>query len=215
MALRVASSATPAEPGPVDIRSDRKVEFRRKAARLGTTNPVIKAALVRLRDVWPASIPVPELASSALAIASGRPVVTNTDILTPQSRNLVDALLRAFGTGLVDLHTVAPAFQVTLTDRPTASPLARWQAVAGSSVTNGLHETVSLNDLQRQVLLGLDGTRNREELTQFVAQRVAEGYLILMAQTGRVETAEAAGAILREQVPQAVEFLARAALLVG
>jgi SAM-dependent methyltransferase len=125
-------------------------EFRGlHGASIKTDYAPAKAALLRLRDLWPQTIQFSEL----LAMAGG------------DAAPLAEILFHGYRIGLLELHAAPPHFSVSPGDRPLASPLARWQAQRGALVANLRHTTVELEDiLDRYLLLSLDGGRDRAAL---------------------------------------------------
>jgi hypothetical protein len=118
---------------------------------LATDHPLVRAALERVADAWPAAVWVREL------IAAGS---------SPEDRAAIcDALLRSYAANLVQLHAHPPALATTPGEMPEASPLARHQARAGDMVTNLRHVSVRIeDDLGRELVTLLDGTRDRAAL---------------------------------------------------
>lgn len=102
-------------------------------------------------DCWPAAVPVRELLA---------------DETHERDRFAVcDALLRAYGANLVQLHVRPPSLSVRPGERPEASPLARHQAREGPVVTNLRHASVRIeDDLGRRLVELLDGRRDRAAL---------------------------------------------------
>src|SRR5207248_2961682 len=82
------------------------------------------------------------------------------------ARGLVDCYL---SSDLVEFHAHAPRLVQQAGERPAVSPVARRQARVGRAVTNRLHATVQLNDLERQLVAHLDGTRDRAALVEVLA----------------------------------------------
>jgi methyltransferase-like protein/2-polyprenyl-3-methyl-5-hydroxy-6-metoxy-1,4-benzoquinol methylase len=158
--LRVASSVEVDESpdGP-------ELQFRGRANEsLTTGDPVLITALRTLRDGWPGSIVFDELVravSETLGVGGDE-----------VGRSLGKSLLRLYvSSRLVELHAAAPAFTLTVRDRPVASPLARLQARESADVTNLRHEPVRLGDAERYLLAHLDGTRSREDILALVKDR--------------------------------------------
>jgi methyltransferase-like protein len=124
---------------------------------LATDHPLVRAALERVADAWPAAVWVRELTPAASS---------------PEDRAaLCDALLRSYAANLVQLHAHPPALTTTPGEAPEASPLARHQARAGHMVTNLRHVSVRIeDDLGRELVTLLDGTRDRAALAADLAR---------------------------------------------
>ena len=91
------------------------------------------------------------------------------------AQGAAEVLLAAYRSGLVQLHVRAPAFVLEGGERPSVSPLARWQAGQGPVVTTLLHTSIEVRDpIGLQMLQLLDGTRDRaalrDDLLAFVQQ---------------------------------------------
>jgi hypothetical protein len=123
---------------------------------LATDHPLVRAALERVADAWPAAVWVREL------IPTGS---------SEDRTALCDALLRSYAANLVQLHAHPPALTTTPGETPEASPLARHQARAGDMVTNLRHVSVRIeDDLGRELVTLLDGTRDRAALAADLAR---------------------------------------------
>lgn len=209
--MRVASSAKP--DSQVSVQSDDKITFRRGNSVLTTTDPVVKAAIVHLRSVWPKSFPFVELASIARSAVNLRTAAVNVDVMSPETVALAETLLRCFATAQVDLHVASPSFVTTISDHPKGSPLARLQAKTSSTVTNRLHETLTLDDLLRQILQALDGTRDKSGLITYLSAEVETGNLVVYEEGRRLSSVEDVSRFLGQNLDGALEALARMALL--
>jgi methyltransferase-like protein len=108
-------------------------------------------------------------------------------------RALCEAAVRLFLARAVMLRA-DPGQQVTqISERPVALPVARAQARRGDRVTNSFHETVTLDQLGRFMLIALDGTRNRADLAQMVASEIARGTLKVEHEGQPLSDSEAIG----------------------
>lgn len=104
--------------------------------------------LTTLINRWPARVPLTDLA-------------TGDDLAV-----VAESILTLARASLVNLHTQAFPGSCVASDRPSVSPLARWQAAHKLPVSTLLHTTHELTDQASRVLLPLlDGTRSRTELT--------------------------------------------------
>ena len=72
--------------------------------------------------------------------------------------------------GCANLHVHDFACQETVTERPRASHLARYQVDLGSAVTSACHIPVELDAIARQLVRLLDGTRTHEEIARELAE---------------------------------------------
>ena len=121
-----------------------------------TRDPVVQAAIAKLRDAWPKALPIGALADAARREAGAE-----------AGRRLADFALAAFCAGLAQVHVRQPDFAIEAGERPLASALARLQAREAATVTGRLGNTILLDDpLARRLVPLLDGTRDRAALRQ-------------------------------------------------
>ena len=79
---------------------------------------------------------------------------------------LHSVLFRMFGSGMLDLHVHEPSYCDHLTEKPTASLLARWQAAHSTDLSNLRHEGLRIKDpFTLKLVQLLDGTRNEGQLS--------------------------------------------------
>jgi methyltransferase-like protein/2-polyprenyl-3-methyl-5-hydroxy-6-metoxy-1,4-benzoquinol methylase len=211
--LRVASSAEP-EGGPVELNSAAQTVFRRRKAILRTTDPVVRAAYLCLRRIWPASISFNELSSIARSMAGGHPVAAESDLMSAASQRLAGSLLKSFATSMVDLSSCQRSFVLNISERPKASVLARCQSVFTPRVTNLLHERVSLDEFQCQVLRACDGTHDRADLVQSLCDNAARGDLVIVDGGIKLTVDTTIREMVTNFVPQILKNLAHQALLI-
>jgi predicted O-methyltransferase YrrM len=131
---------------------------------LNPARPVLGAAeqqrlntvLARLVDIAPRAIPGVELESLADGAAQSRSAASGSF-----PRLLVDA---CFADELL-LSICPPQIAEIPSERPLASPVARWEARRGFRLTNLWHEAMTIPDAPARALLALcDGARDRAEL---------------------------------------------------
>jgi len=192
--MYLTSVARPVSGNP-DIRSSKEEEFRgTKGGALRTGLPLLKAAMVRLGQSWPAPISFQQLLDD---IAEYR------DDLSEESTTITcEMMLRCFMAGMVELHALPAPFTTVVSDRPLAFPYARQQALNGeASVCNLRHTTIEMDAASLQLLALLDGSRDVAEIHR---QLVEMG---LTAENGR--------AIEVREVRDNVRKVAQSALLVA
>ena len=105
----------------------------------------LAAVFERLGPMWPGGLPIDE-------------------VLRDEPRRRV--LLRLYWSNLIELRTSQGVYGSAAGDRPTASPLARWQAARGETILSTLrHDTLDVTDpLGLAFVASLDGTRSRQDL---------------------------------------------------
>lgn len=124
-------------------------------------------------------------------------------------------LLEGHARGLVELWSAPPPLAVVPPARPTAWALARVRAADGRDVLSRTHLVVELDELERELLPLLDGTRGREQLVAALDGRAATSELVLAGDDGRLvlDPAERRR-LLGEVVDEALARFGRTALLV-
>jgi hypothetical protein len=163
-----------------------------------------KAALRALSRAWPASIAHRELVAQAL-----RGIGPATDSEREAAR-LNEALIAIFKAGLLDIHLELPQVANTISERPVASRLARWQAETSCEVTDLLHRAVTLDGLVvRKFVCLMDGTRDAEALLSDLNQFLADAHA-----TGRAPP-DLPKIATEQEVLMHLEDVARLALLSG
>ncbi len=201
--LYAASQAVAGSTGPGETE-----EFRGPhGAAMKTAHPMAKAALHCLAETWPQALGFGELLGRVRERASlaARP---------EDEAALAEILYWACAAGLVELHSHAPCCVPRAGERPTASPLARLQVQHGERVTTLRHAEVSIEGpLERQLLLLLDGTRDRAALLGELRE-FAKGSGGRHKARGKRQKAEARPMVVdAEALERALEKLARLALL--
>lgn len=167
---------------------------------LNTSEPLGKAALKHLMNVWPQAVPVNELyplACSLLPSEFHTPLASDPDGLIDGSAVLARSMLAAWGAGLARAWRTPPAVCTVVSERPRSSPFVRFCAENNRCIVNQWHGNVlDLTTQERALLSLLDGTRDLSELsTEFsrlhpslnssptaireLTERFASNYLLL------------------------------------
>ena len=141
---------------------------------LTTDNPLIIAALAALGLSAPVAI---HFAALSAMVHSTLPEL---DARSPQALcdDLTKAMLHCATSGLIALRSSPSPFAHRISDRPSASPLARWQAQNAGLVSTLHHRSVEVSGFERLILLHLDGRHDRGQLLAEVEQAIAEGRLV-------------------------------------
>jgi methyltransferase-like protein/SAM-dependent methyltransferase len=179
--LHVASQLKPENKEP-DLKTNASETFKMPVgqANVQITDPLAKNAAMILVERFPASIPFEELCLEARRRLS--PLMRNPDDVTQgRDRQLIGRMVLQFYMSLVDRlvelrKTPVPVFP-KVSEKPTASPLARAQASVGRAATNLKHELGNLGEFERQILRHLDGTYDKPKLVDLLVELVTTGVL--------------------------------------
>jgi methyltransferase-like protein len=160
--FHVASMARPVSSQP-DLASGAPERFEGdKDASVEISQPLAKAALAVLAEVWPRALPFPEVLDQAHA-RLGRPRAAGR--MDAEDRAVFEMFLELYAPGLATLHVSPPRFAQRASERPLASPLARWLARKTDRLPNLCHAPVTIaHPSGRHLLTLLDGTRDRAGL---------------------------------------------------
>lgn len=175
-------------------------------------HPLCKAALYYLEKIWSHAVGFEELITRAreLLIKDGYP----NEISEEEISVAAVVLLQTFLSGLIELRLYEPEFVIEPGERPQASNLARQQALQTANVTTLTGKNLSLEDsLMRNLLILLDGTRDRTALHSELTAKIKAGEIF-----NEGEEAQDLEAIIND-LPRLLENnltqMARSALLVA
>jgi len=205
-AIRPFHLALDEKPMPIhlDVGSAEPVGIEFPQGKLTTSEPLGKAAIKHLIDVWPQAIRLEELYAAALSKLSA-PKPASSDDGAAGLGTLAGAMMAAFSAGLLRIYQRPPEFCTSIRDTPQATDLARVLAARKSVLTNQMHENVLLDDLQFYVLSRLDGCNDRTVLLEKLGQAIDRGEL----ETDKDRQS------LPEALEKALAFFSRNALLIG
>ena len=211
--LELGSPAQPVSP-PVDERSNAKVEFRSPLGiSLSTSTPITKAAFMLMGLRWPRTTPFADLCAGARSRLGTLPTAApDPAIVAQDSMTLGTELLQCAGAGMVELRSRPALFTLTVPDRPHAWDVARVEARDGVHVANLRHETVTLDEFNRQLLLRLDGTRSHAMLVEEMAKLVESNQLAIQQEGVEVRDPASVREIMARAVQQNLVSLARVAM---
>ena len=116
-----------------------------------------------LAEAWPKSLAFVDLCTEALARI--QPVGSEPEPQQlAQDQLLLGTEMQRSTAGLFEISAEPAHFVTTMSERPIATWLARQQATSGVVVTTRRHSTLQLDELSRQLLILLDGSRDRAAL---------------------------------------------------
>jgi methyltransferase-like protein len=162
---------------------------------VSSSNPINKAAICYLGEIWPNAVRFGELLDESRAQAH------STTAIESDAQILGDTLLKSLAVDLIEIQLNAPRFTTEISSCPRVSALVRWQAVHDERVTNQRHEAIEVDGLMRAILTKLDGSHGRSELIQELSS-------LLQPENGDGATAES---VLESELHD----IARAALLLA
>ncbi len=173
--LRVASYVQPAE-SEFDFDPMIEIDFLSLdgQSKLTVPHPLTKAALLHLGRQWPSSLTFDDLLTNATEILqqAAVPPPDDNDIELLQVN-----LFSAYGQsrGMLNFHTQEPIFTTEISARPTASIVARRYAQGKTNkLLNMRHRFVETDEMDRQLLLQLDGKNNVGALKNWLQEMQAE-----------------------------------------
>ena len=210
MHFYVASRAQPVSVSP-NLTSKVIEEFKGvRGGAVKTDHSITKAALVYLASQWPKAVTFDHLLAEARTMLPPR---ENSD-----PAELSEILLQLYSAGVIEFHVHAPAFTLEVSERPTASPLARHQVKTSIIVTALNYASVKLEDsLSRSLLWLLDGTRDEAMLKRDLAQLIRAGSATVQTSEdgGHEAEAEKIVAIMEDRIAVNLERFARFPLLIS
>jgi methyltransferase-like protein len=169
--VRSLSFATALRPQAAhsDLRQPESLRFRApRWPTVDVSDPVGKATLLCLREVWPRALTLSALELQVRA-RLGLGAATEQSLA-----DLTEAMWRWFLQGAVSMTGAPPIAATQAGERPLGSVFARAQARSGlTTLTNLLHRPVKLNAFDAFVLTLLDGSRHRADVVAQMAQHVA------------------------------------------
>jgi SAM-dependent methyltransferase len=170
------------KPKPVAIEVDNaqpvSIEFPFGA--MSVSQPLGKAAIKHLIDIFPAAVSLEQLHAGTLAALS--PSVRAQAESEGDSRNLLaQSMLDVLCAGLLKLYVDPPRFCDHVSRRPCATPLARGLAARGNPLVSQRHDNVKLDPLQTFLIPLMDGSCDVSALTEAVEQAITDGRLTLPA----------------------------------
>jgi hypothetical protein len=181
-----------------------------KGARCETDFALGKAALAVMEAAWPMPFSFDDLLNQATMRLrqEGFP-----DENSGQSReSLPGFLLELYTAGVVEFRAGLFPIARTVSERPVASPIARWQAQRGDLVTTVFHITVKVEDeIGRSLLRWLDGTLDRKALLEKIWDLLKSRDALVMPDGNEA----AARQELEQKLEENLARLARLGLLVG
>jgi methyltransferase-like protein len=214
--LHLASNAKASAP-VTDLSTRDFMTFEAEnGAELRTNAPLTKAAMVVLRESWPRTIPCAALETAARARAVPTPVTMHDAADFQRDRDeWLESFLQLVLTGVIETHTVPASVTTEVSERPVASPWARRQAAHGRPVSNLRHRLVATDDVQRHLILLLDGTRTLDQVLDGLIAFAESKRLVVVHEGKALHDRDQIRRTLATLLPQELTGLARNGLLLA
>ncbi len=186
-----------------------------KGANVTTRHPLAKAAMLVMAESWPKRLSFEELETLAhQKLAGGTSTALESDALEQATQSLAEMLLASATADIVELHTFTGSFVAEATDQPIASPLARYQAGKGPSVTTLRHSAINLDTLSQHLIQLCDGTHDLDAMITSVESLVSEGKFVLQDQ-GLAAHGDDVKPLAEQHVRARLNNMARNAIFLG
>jgi SAM-dependent methyltransferase len=137
---------------PCHTLEDGRIEGLRRV-RIAPANQATRNVAAAMGEVYPLPLTYEEL----IPYAGGE----------PNLRSVLSGMLLG---GFADFHVYQFPCQETLSPQPSASRLARYQAMDSRCVTSASFRVVELDEVARQLLSLLDGTRSHRQIAEDLAR---------------------------------------------
>lgn len=139
-------------------------------------SPLTKIALRTLEREWPMPLAFADLFTRCKADAArdGYPVDA-----ADAENFFAGEMLTGMAAGVVEWRLTPVPYTTVIPARPVTTPFARLQSEQGYKVTNLRGESITLDELHRQTLRQLDGTRDIAQLTESLMISLKQGGLVL------------------------------------
>ena len=205
--FRFAGLSRPVSATP-SIRSKvpEKFEAHGGKASVETDNPLAKAVLTRLNQVYPLYPTFDELVHDVREMLNPGAAHDGSaeDLAGEQQvrKAVSEILLRTFAAALIEFHVYQPPYVTEAGPYPEVFKLARMMAPEQENLpTLRMTSVQAGHRLTRSLVVAADGTRDRDQLAQHIA-----------AEAGLTEPDELAA--VREKIDENLKYLAQQALLV-
>ncbi|MBU6454678.1 MAG: methyltransferase regulatory domain-containing protein [Cyanobacteria bacterium REEB67] len=181
---------------------------------LTTPQPLVKAALQYLGEVWPKAVSFHELLDTALARVAPN-VIQDKNAAEAQAQLLGSDLLTAYSTNAVVFRTTELPFVTSVSDKPKVSAMAKFQAENGNYVTNQLHEIVTIDIFSKHLMALLDGKRDHKQLLSELTKLVKADTLVVQKDGKQLKDGDALQESLTIAMNESLNKMAKAGVLIA
>jgi len=90
---------------------------------------------------------------------------------------LIRDLMQLYSRGLVDIFAERPAISISVPNKPTVTPLARFQALNARQVTSRVQQSIDFDPAARYIIAACDGQNDRDGIVESLVQATRDGKL--------------------------------------
>ena len=214
--FNVTSTLTPAEQN-MDLHSANPANFMaHDGTTIGTTEPLIKAALLCLFESSPNSMTAGEIIEGACKKLGSKPPVASEEIakVTAQIGQTLITAYTSLPVGSLELTTRPINKSCLVSSKPRAFKLTQIQAATMGMITNARHQMIQLGDFEKVLLPMLDGKTDVSEIINNFKEMVNTNK-IMVKDGGTQADAARVGEIIHLQVENALKTLTKSGMLVA
>jgi methyltransferase-like protein len=213
--FNVTSNLTPVEQN-IDLHSTNQIQFTAQdGTAIGTTEPLIKAALLCLFESTPNSMTTGEIIEGAYKKLGSKPPVAAEELakVTAQLGQTLITAYTSLPVGSLELTTMPINRSSLVSSKPRAFKLAQIQAVTLGMITNPRHQMIRLGDFEKVLLPMLDGKTTITEIINKFKDLVITNKIVVK-DNGTQADATRVNEIIQQQVENALKTLAKNGMLV-
>jgi methyltransferase-like protein/2-polyprenyl-3-methyl-5-hydroxy-6-metoxy-1,4-benzoquinol methylase len=201
--------------GPIDLSPDVPVDFSTASGlKINTRDSFLKAALHTLSESPAAAFSYEDLLKTARARAHPLLLAGQANRDDTEDAVLRTNLLNLFSKGVIEIHADPVTVRQAVPEKPTVTPLMRYQAMNARFITNLLHQPLPSDSLARYVIVACDGTRTRAGLLDFLLGCVREGKLHVNEGSQRITDMRKVESTLGPMLDNVLKKVAQFGLLV-
>jgi methyltransferase-like protein/cyclopropane fatty-acyl-phospholipid synthase-like methyltransferase len=208
--LRLVALARPENPMPELLSKAHQPFLTMYGDKLMVDEPLIKAALFALYELWPRSMGFEKLWASTLELLGRSEAAAGAD-----RTEFATKLLECHMMQLVNMQTFDPPIATEPGERPRADALARRNATRAARVISLRNHIAVLEEIDRLVVPLLDGSRDQAAVVDELAGAVAAGKLNLKSDGKPITEPAAVREALVPIVKSSLQRLADQALLIA
>lgn len=200
-----------------DIQTDKVKTFKSiDGVAISASDPVMKALLQYLSSQYPVPRDFASIVSNLKTIlGSDYQYVAKGGKLMEFEKAVLKNLLDGYGIGMLKVFARPISVSAVITDTPTVTELARYEAEHGLIVTNQFHDPVNIDVFSHHLIPHLNGKNSVPDLVTILTGLVKQGKIMLRKGQDDITRDDAIKDILQKRVNTLLKDYARHALLIS